>query len=253
LRASFTPERLGQSTTIGFSFDIAAPAGRVPPPLTGVEISYPVNLGIAISELGLATCSPQALESFGVAGCPSESFMGYGTALAEISIGPEIIDETAQIDIIRTTTQDGHLALMIYADGHAPVSTEIIFPAIISNAPAPFGGTLSMTLPLVESLPEAPDVAVVQLHATLGPEHLKYYEHRHGKIVEYQPRGIPLPTTCPRGGFPFSAHFTFVDGTHTSARTLVPCPPTPPLAISRRNHSKARHQPPTAAHTLIRR
>jgi hypothetical protein len=79
-------------------------------------------------------------------------------------------------------------------------------------------------VPLVPSLPEAPDVAVVQLHATFGPKDLTYYEREHGKLVAYHPKGILLPNTCPHGGFAFSASFTFLDGSHTTAQTRVPCP-----------------------------
>ena len=41
LHATLTPERLGQGTTIGFDLQITAPAGRVPPPLTGADVRYP--------------------------------------------------------------------------------------------------------------------------------------------------------------------------------------------------------------------
>lgn len=224
LQATLTPERLGQGTTIGFGFQIATPAKRVPPPLTGVEVSYPVELGFALSELGLATCSAETLEASGPEGCPANSLMGLGTALAEIPVGPEILHETAHVTIVRTTERSGHLALLIYADGETPVSAQIVFPGLVSPAAPPFGGRLDMSIPLVPSLPEAPDVAVVQFHSTLGPSHLRYHEHIHGRVVQYEPKGIPLPDQCPRGGFPFAARFTFQDGSYANAHTTVPCP-----------------------------
>lgn len=224
VQATFTPEHLGQDTTIGFGFQIAAPAHEVPPALTGVEISYPVELGFAASELGLATCSPRALETDGPEGCPANSVMGYGTATAEIQVGPEILHETARITIIRTTEQNGHLALLIYAESQTPVVTEIVFPGLVLNAPAPFGGRLEMSVPLVTSLPGTPDIAVVQFHSTLGPLHLRYHEHIHGRVINYEPKGIPLPNSCPRGGFAFSAKFRFMDGSRAAAHTVVPCP-----------------------------
>lgn len=225
LQATLTPKRLGQGTTIGFGFKIAAPANQVPPPLTGVEVSYPVELGFALSELGLATCSAGTLEVFGPEGCPPNSLMGYGTALAEIPIGPSIFRETAHVTIVRTTEQSGHLALLIYANGKAPVSAQIVFPGLVLPAPAPFGGRLDMSVPLVPSLPGAPNVAVVQFRSTLGPLHLRYHEHIHGRVIKYEPKGIPLPNRCPRGGFRFAARFAFQDGSHSSAATTVPCPP----------------------------
>jgi hypothetical protein len=224
LQATFTPERLGHDTTVGFAFQIAASGNQVPSPLTGIEVSYPVDLGFALSELGLARCSAGALEAFGPQGCPANSLMGYGTALAEIAIGPSILRETVRVIVFRTTDHRGHLALLIYASGATPVSAEIVFPAVVFPAVAPFGGRLDMAIPLVPSLPEAPDVAVVQFTSTLGPQHLHYHERIHGRVVSFQPRGIPLPTSCPPGGFPFSAKFRFLDGSHAVAHTTVPCP-----------------------------
>jgi hypothetical protein len=225
LHATFTPERLGQGTTVGFAFQIAASSNQVPSPLTGIEVSYPVDLGFALSELGLARCSAEALEVFGLQGCPANSLMGYGTARAEIQIGPSILHETVHVTVFRTTNHGGHLALLIYASGATPVDAQIVFPAVVFPAKAPFGGRLDMAVPLVPSLPEAPDVAVVQFSSTLGPQNLRYHERVHGRSVSFKPRGIPLPTSCPRGGFPFSAKFGFQDGSNAVAQTTVPCPP----------------------------
>ena len=187
-------------------------------------MNYPGNLGIALSELGLATCSPNTLETSGPEGCPANSLMGYGTAIAEIPIGPDIEDETANITLIRGPTQQGHLALLFYANALSPISAELVFPGLLLPAPAPFGGRINIDIPLVPTVPEAPDVAVIKLAATLGPEHLTYYEHRHGHNIPYNPKGILLPNTCPHGGFPFTTTVSFLDATHASARTTVPCP-----------------------------
>jgi hypothetical protein len=224
LHATLTPERLGHDTTIGFGFQIAAPDGRVPPALTEVNVSYPGNLGLGLSGLGLATCSPARLEALGDRGCPANSRMGYGTALAEIAIGSEILEETAHINVFRGTTQQGHLALLVYATGESPVSAQIVFPALLLPAPQPFGGRVHVNVPLVPSLPGAPNVAVVQFSSTLGPLHITYHEYTKGRTIAYHPKGLLLPDNCPRGGFPFAAEFTFEDGSHADAQTTVPCP-----------------------------
>jgi hypothetical protein len=224
LQAALTPERLGQGTTISFGFHIEAPARHVPPPLTGVEISYPVEFGLALSELGLSTCSARTLEAAGPEGCPANSLMGYGTALAKIPVGPEILDETAHVTIVRSTEHNGHFALLIYAEGETPVSAQIVFPGMILPAAPPFGGRLDMSVPLVPSLPDGPNVAIVRFRSTLGPLHLRYDERVHGRIVKYEPRGITLPNHCPPGGFAFAAKFRFMDGSHALANTAVPCP-----------------------------
>jgi hypothetical protein len=223
LHVVFTPERLGQATTVEFGIQIEAPAGRVPPPLTALAVHYPGNLGVAVSGLGVATCSQTRLEALGPEGCPADSRMGQGSALAEIPIGPETLRESAAVTIMRAPASDGRLALLFYAEAETPVSEQIIFPGQLF--PTPGHGSLRIDLPLVSGLPGWPNVAVVGLHATLGPRGLTYYEHVRGKLISYHPNGILLPDHCPRGGFPFAASLTFEDGSHANTHTTVPCPP----------------------------
>jgi hypothetical protein len=224
LTATFSPERLGHGTTLGFGFKITEASGRVPPPLTELDVRYPLNAGIATSGLGIATCTAPLLEASGPEGCPADSRVGYGTALAEIPIGPEVIHENGEISVIRAPEQSGRTALLFFAKGISPVDARVVFPGLLLPAASPFGGLVQIAVPLVPSLPEAPAVSVVSAHSTIGPEHLTYYERVHGKLVAYNPEGILLPDRCPRGGFPFDAAFTFLDGTHATARTTVPCP-----------------------------
>jgi hypothetical protein len=224
LTATFSPERLGQGTTLGFGFNITEASGRVPPPLTELDVRYPANVGVATSGLGIATCTAAVLEASGPEGCPADSRMGYGSALAEIPIGPEIIHESGEVSLIRGPEQNRHTALLFYAKGISPVDARVVFPGLLLPSAAPFGGLVRIDVPLVPSLPEAPDVSVVSARSTIGPQHLTYYERVHGKLVAYNPEGILLPHRCPRGGFPFAAAFTFLDGSHATARTTVPCP-----------------------------
>jgi hypothetical protein len=224
LHVSFIPEQLGRDTTLEFGAQIATPDGRVPPPLTELDVRYPASLGVAVGELGLATCSKRRLEAFGAQGCPADSRMGEGSATAEIPIGPDIIQETAKVAILRAPEQEGHLALLLYATGETPVFAQIAFPGLLLTSPPPYGARIHINVPLVPSLPDGPNVAVIRLHATLGPRGLTYYEHVRGKLVGFKPRGILLPKRCPHRGFAFAATFTFMDGTSTDARYRVPCP-----------------------------
>lgn len=223
LEASLTPERLGAGTTLYFGFQIAGPHGEVPPPLSTVNLLYPANLGLITSGLGLSTCSRTELEA--QSACPPNSLMGYGTALAEVPFGPDTIRETAQITTWMAPIEQGHLGLLFLAQGQTPVRAELIFTSHILAANRPFGGAVATTLPLIPSLPEAPNVSVTRLNTTLGPMHITYYQRFHGKTTAYHPTGIRLPHTCPHGGFPFAAELTFQNGTQTTAHTTVPCPP----------------------------
>jgi hypothetical protein len=224
LSATLTPERLGQGTTIGFSFQIDAPAGAIPAPLTGVNLRYPENLGVATSGLGLATCSVARVEAFGPNHCPADSVMGIGSAIAEFPIGPKIARESALVSIFRAPDENGQIALLLYVTAMNPVGVQIALPSLLLPAAAPFGGSVQIGVPLVPSFPDSPYVAVVQLTATLGPLGITYYERLHGRTIAYHPRGLLLPDSCPPGGFPFAAALSFADGSTASARTAVPCP-----------------------------
>jgi hypothetical protein len=234
LNVSLTPERLGAGTTIAFGFEITGQEGHVPPPLNTVDLLYPENLGLITSGLGLNTCSRTELETRGA--CPPDSLMGYGSALTEIPFASENIDESAKITTWMASIEEGHLGLLFLAKAGNPVAAELIFTSQILSAPPPFGGSLATEVPIVPTVPEGPYVSLTRLRSTLGPMHLTYYQTFHGKRTAYHPQGIRLPHTCPHGGFPFTATFTFQDGTHATAHATVPCPA--------RNHGGRRARSP---------
>jgi hypothetical protein len=114
--------------------------------------------------------------------------------------------------------------LLFYVDGSDPVRAQIVFPGLLIPASPPFGGAVSLEVPLIPSWPEGPNVALVKLRSTLGPEHLTYFKSLRGRTVPYSPQGILLPKLCPRRGFSFAATLAFSDGSKASARATVPCP-----------------------------
>lgn len=229
LQVALLPDRPGASTTIAFSFTISTAAGQsTPPPLSSVELLYPRNLGIATSELGLDTCTTTTLELQGPEGCPADSQIGHGSALVEISFGPQTVQEAGTITAYMSPPQDGHLGLTFYAEGSTPVVAELAFPGLVLPAPAQYGGKIVLQIPPIPGVSEGPDASVTHLQATIGPLGLTYYEHRHGHTIPYHPKGIILPRQCPRDGFPFAATFSFADHTNTTTRVTVPCHPRAP-------------------------
>jgi len=214
--ATFTPERLGAATTMSFAFQITA-EGQDPAALTAMDIAYPRNLGFATSGLGLAACSQATLEASGPPGCPANSQMGYGSAVVEIQIGPVLVKETVSLAAFAGPSPDGYLHLLVCATGIFPVQAVVVLAGVL------LPGHLKIVIPPIPSLPEAPYVAVAQMHLTLGG-HLTYYEEVAGRTVAYRPAGVGLPGRCPRGGFAFAATFAFLDSSSSRARTVVPCP-----------------------------
>jgi hypothetical protein len=224
LHAAFAPETLGQPTTVNFRVQIAPTTELLPPPLTEASIRYPAGLDISLSGLGIETCSAQTLELSGPQGCPPDSLMGEGRAIAEFPVKGEVFRETAQIAIVRTAEQEGRLAMLLYIYNETAVSAQLILPSQLFGDTRPFGGRLEIQVPLVSTLPEAPDLAVAEIQLVLGPKDLVYYEHTQGKEIRYKPAGIDLPGRCPHGGFPFTVELGFLGGSHASGGTAVACP-----------------------------
>jgi hypothetical protein len=186
-------------------------------------------MGIATSGLGLENCLVSRLEALGPKGCPANALMGRGTATAEIPIGGEVIAESARIEVFSAPVRSGRLALLVYADAESPVYAQLVFPALVVPAAPPYSEGIETSVPLVPSLPGAPDVAVTRFQMTLGTTsrglgHFTYYRWIQGRRVPYAPSGLRLPSKCPKGGFPFEAHFAFEGQTTAVAHTSAPCP-----------------------------
>lgn len=229
LHASFSPERLGAPTTIFLGFRISSSPVGSSLPLTNVSLFLPNEMGLATSGLGLRNCVLARLEAFGPLGCPAASLMGRGIATAEIPIEDDLIAESAQIDVFSAPVQNGRLALMVYANASSPVLAQLVFPASVVPAAAPYGEGIDTNVPLVPTLPGGPDVAVTRFQMTLGStatgtDRFLYYRWVGGRRVAYSPTGLILPPVCPHGGFPFKAQFVFQGGSVATARTSVPCP-----------------------------
>jgi hypothetical protein len=217
ISAGFSPLRLGSHTALSLGFDVWTPDGSLPSALTGIVFHYPDDLGLGTSDLGLASCSQAKLSLDGPKACPPNSIMGRGSALAKFQVSPEISEETAEIALVAGPSQNGYLKLLISASGAYPVAARIVMSTLL------LPGQLQINVPLVAGLPEGPDVAVVRVKVTIGGN-LTYYERSHGKRVAYRPQGLLLPKRCPAGGFRFRASFSFLDGTHSEAQTVVKCP-----------------------------
>lgn len=224
LNASFAPDRLGAPTTITFGFHLATSEGTAPPPLTGLDLRMPAGMNYTTTTLGLAICQPAALAAKGLAGCPPNSRLGYGSAYVEVPFGTGSGHEIPEVQAVSGPSPKGNLTVLFYASGLYPVVAQLAFSGEVLPDTGRFGSQLATSVPLVTSVPGGPDVSILSVTSTIGPSRLTYYKHVHGHLVPFRPRGVSVPERCPRGGFPFAAEFTFQDGSRTSARTTVPCP-----------------------------
>jgi hypothetical protein len=225
LHTSFSPDKLGASTTIGFGFQISDPSGGLPAPLTSLSLNLPAGIDYVTTTLGLAICQPANLLEHGLSGCSPNSRLGYGSALVEVPFGTGAGHEIPEIQALMGPPHNGNLVVLFYANGKEPVYAQIVFQGELVSGSETLGGSLDAAIPLIPSVPSGPPVSILNVQSTIGPSHLTYYKHVHGKRVAFQPQGVSVPLHCPKGGFQFSASFGFSDATSTTAKSAVPCPP----------------------------
>ncbi len=224
LHTSFSPNRLGASTTIGFSFNIATSDALPPSPLTRLDLHLPPGVNYLTTTLGLAICKPASLVARGLAGCSPNSRLGYGSAYVEVPFGGGSGREIPHINALMGPPHNGNIVVLFYADGREPVYAQIVFQGELLTGSKLLGGSLQSAIPLIPSVTGGPPVSIIEVKSTIGPSHLTYSERVHGKTVYFHPKGVSVPLHCPSGGFQFSAEFGFLDGSSTTAKSTVPCP-----------------------------
>ncbi len=225
LRAKLQPEALSASTTVSIGFQITASAEPEPPPLSSFTVRLPAGMGFAASTLGLATCSELTLLSEGAGACPRESVMGFGSAQVQAPFGLRAVRETGRISIFMTQPVDRRTTMLFYFDGRKPVIAPLVLQTEILTPESSVDSVLSTEIPPIPTAPGGANVSMLSLQANIGPSHVWYFKHVHGRTVAYQPKGLNVPETCPRGGFVFTGEFGFQDGSQATSRSVVPCPP----------------------------
>jgi hypothetical protein len=226
IHAHFSPNRLGASTTIGFSLTIDPTNGTSVSPLTGFSLGLPRGMGFLEATIGLQECQRAALLAAGLAGCPVDSRLGNGHVSVELPFASGPIDAQASLTPMRAPSTKGSIiSAFLYFNVLRPVFGRLVLSANLDESSGP--GAQALNTGALEPIalgPEGPDVVVRKLTATLGPRHLRYYKHEHPDSGPYKPTGLTIPTHCPKKGFLFSASLSFLDGTHTMAYARVHCP-----------------------------
>lgn len=224
---------LGGSTALDVRLRLD-PSRLTRAPLTEVRFAYPRSLGLVSSGLGLATCTRPASDFAQVlivaprlGGCPPNAVMGYGTGLALVRLTDgQVIREYATVTVLSGPFEHGRLGLVVFVDGQHPFGAKLAFQGEVGDAPPPYGGALTVRMPIVPGLEELATISLVELRITIGSHAIRYYEHRRGQLVAYHPTGVELPARCPAHGFRFRAQVSFADHSRRSAVSSTPCPST---------------------------
>lgn len=203
-----------------------------PATLRRIQLRFPDGFGISTSGLGIAACRPPAAviraivlaDTGGLGGCPENAVIGRGSAVADVRIDAMTIPEFAEVTVLTGSVSGvGQLRLIYFIDGRNPFGARLVFAGTLSHSPPPWGGTISLVVPSIPTLPSGAILALRRIRVSIG-ENVTYYERRGRRRVAYRPRAVRVPTRCPRGGFRFRARLVFADGYRTSNEAVVPCP-----------------------------
>jgi hypothetical protein len=210
---SLDPSRLGAEGALRFDIDFAGGEFGVPTPVHRAVLRFPAGLGIEMPEL--RGCPPARLRSLGARGCPAQSQLGSGSALAEAHLGSQIVTEKIALWVFLGPIGGAQPTLEILAQGYTPFKERVVLHGTVLSAKAPFGEELVLSIPSIPTLPLEPDASIVSLSITLGSD-----EPRRARDANT----VLVPTSCPAGGFPFAAEFSYADDSSSSALASAPCP-----------------------------
>jgi hypothetical protein len=211
---------LGAGASVKFEWTIkGAEYGGFPAPLVGVNTYFPA--GTKINPTGFVTCNPTTLKNIGAKGCPSKSKLTTaGEAHGFVTFGTERVPE--RVTIQGFFAPGG--ALQFLTQGTTPASFEFISSAHKTSAGAPYGPKYVTEVPLVETVPGAPDASTESINVTAGSAYKK-----NGKAVYYG----TMPKKCPKGGYSLKSELIFANlaalpvraaGEVVTSTYKAPCP-----------------------------
>lgn len=215
MRPSLLPDRLGASTALTLAFRFSGGEEGVPAPLSGMVVRLPA--GLTINLRGVKTCAKSRLQSRGAAGCPTGSLVGRGHALMSVHAGSLAVPEEATVTAFRGLNRGSRPTLEIFGQGETPLDQSSISTAVLEPDSAPYGSKLTISIPPIPTLVLEPNASFESLSLTVGGI-------SHSPRAHAAAGAILVPRSCPAGGFPFAASFTFADGSVTSASATVACP-----------------------------
>jgi hypothetical protein len=195
--------------------------GGFPPPLIGINFFLPK--GTKIHNQGFPTCAKSNLEPSGrgPSACPKGSSAGpVGSALGIVSFGKERVPEETTIESFYAPGG----GVVFFTSGHSPVSLEILSSGHYTSlgGGGGFGPELITEIPLVETVPGAPDASVEKINVKAGSAYKK------GKKVVYYGT-LPKKGQCPKGGFNVKTEVLFAGLGGLAPQTVTanykaPCP-----------------------------
>jgi hypothetical protein len=208
---SFSTGDLGEGAVVTDSFTIAGTEYHgYPQPLTKLVVHLPA--GVEGSSSGFATCEAATIETVGPQGCSPGSIAGpVGGITMWVAFGTEFVEEKGTLQAFFGPNG----AVNLSVQGHTPVSVEVVMTGTYGADSPPYGRALNVTMPLIETVPGAPDASITALTVAFGASHVEGTTEIHSVII---------PLECPTAGFDWGGEAGFSDGTTVVAGYRSPCP-----------------------------
>jgi hypothetical protein len=210
---SLSPDRLGAKGVLVLTVRYAGGESGVPSPVRRSILRFPAGLGIEIPHL--RSCSIVRLRARGPNGCPAQSQLGHGHALAEAQEGSQIITEDISLWLFLGPFHNLEPTFEILGQGYTPFDERVVLTGTVLPDNPPYGEDLVLSVSPIPTLPLEPDASIVTMSLTVGASRPRDLRNANTVVV---------PARCPSGGFPFAADFTYADGSSGNALSTVPCP-----------------------------
>jgi hypothetical protein len=210
---SLAPHRLGAKGALVLTIRFAGGESGIPAPVRRSVLRFPANLGIEIPHL--RSCSIARLRTRGPSGCPPQALLGRGHALAEAQAGSQLITEDISLWLFVGPFHNLQPTFVILGQGYTPFDQRVVLTGTVLPDNPPYGEDLVMSIPPIPTIPLEPDASIVTMSLTVGVSKPRFPREANTVVV---------PLSCPAGGFPFGADFTYADGSTSSALAMTPCP-----------------------------
>ena len=181
-----------------------------PPPITQIKGFYPK--GTKINTKGFTTCSADGARTEGHRGLPEEvRRRTRGRDEGFVSLGGERVPETVQVSPFLATGG----GLDFWIEGNSPVKIEKLAKGSWSFPAS--GPVITVEVPLIETLPGAPDASATLIKIKFGGAH---EEGQEDHLLRHRAQELP------EGRFPREDRSELPRRAATvTAETKVPCPP----------------------------
>lgn len=211
---SLSPDRLGARASLTIAIRYAGGEAGVPSPVRRSVMRFPAGLTLDIPHL--RSCTAARLLARGPSGCPAQSALGHGQALAEARTGSLLTKEHVTLWAFLGPPRDGWATVEILGEGYTPEQKRMVVTGTMRADSAPYGEALVIPFPPIPTLPQEPDASLVSFSLTIGTSSAG--RRRGGKA-----NSVVVPSGCRVGGLPFAAEFSYADGSTGSAVAAVPC------------------------------